>query len=210
MAQCTAKSKRSGKQCKKDAVVGSNVCHIHGGKSPGGIASGTYKNGRYSKFLPDRLTSRFQTSIDDPNLLELRAEIALTDGRLEDLLKRVDTGESGRLWDLLQDQWTAFREAVQSGDKQAQGQRINEVDKLIRQGVGDYAAWREIHNLIDHRRRLVESERKRLVEAEQYITAQQAMLLVSAMLGIIKENVSDKDTLRKISRGVNALVTIDG
>lgn len=35
MAQCKAKSKRSGERCKKHALKGKNVCKIHGGKSIG-------------------------------------------------------------------------------------------------------------------------------------------------------------------------------
>lgn len=34
MAQCTAKSKQSGKQCKRPATPGAVVCSIHGSKSP--------------------------------------------------------------------------------------------------------------------------------------------------------------------------------
>jgi len=35
MAQCTAKSKRSKQRCRKWAMRGKTVCHIHGGKSKG-------------------------------------------------------------------------------------------------------------------------------------------------------------------------------
>jgi hypothetical protein len=35
MSQCTAKSKRSQKQCLKWAVCGRNTCHMHGGTSNG-------------------------------------------------------------------------------------------------------------------------------------------------------------------------------
>jgi len=31
VAQCTAHSKRSGKRCRSNAIVGGNVCHLHGG-----------------------------------------------------------------------------------------------------------------------------------------------------------------------------------
>lgn len=35
MSQCTAKSKRSGKQCLKWAMRGKTTCHMHGGCSRG-------------------------------------------------------------------------------------------------------------------------------------------------------------------------------
>jgi len=43
MSQCTAKSKRSGERCKKDAVIGMGVCHIHGGKSLVGTDNPAFK-----------------------------------------------------------------------------------------------------------------------------------------------------------------------
>lgn len=37
MSQCTAKSKRSGKQCLKWALRGRATCHMHGGTAKGPI-----------------------------------------------------------------------------------------------------------------------------------------------------------------------------
>lgn len=37
--RCTAKSKRSGEQCKRWAMVGGTVCAMHGGKSPQAMAA---------------------------------------------------------------------------------------------------------------------------------------------------------------------------
>ena len=37
MSQCTAKSKRSGKQCLKWAMRGRTTCHMHGGTAKGPI-----------------------------------------------------------------------------------------------------------------------------------------------------------------------------
>ena len=34
MAQCTAHSKRSGNQCKREAIPGATVCHMHGASAP--------------------------------------------------------------------------------------------------------------------------------------------------------------------------------
>ena len=41
--QCTAKSKRSRKQCKRGSTPGKDKCYIHGGKTP-------IKHGLYSKY----------------------------------------------------------------------------------------------------------------------------------------------------------------
>src|SRR5690349_13713695 len=93
---CGAKTK-TGAPC-KGAPMPNGRCRLHGGKTPSGIASPQYKTGRYSRVLPTRLQSRYDAARTDAALLELRDDISLLDARLEDLLSRVDTGESGVLW----------------------------------------------------------------------------------------------------------------
>lgn len=203
--QCQAKAKSTGEQCKRRAVSGKRVCTVHGGLTPSGVASPNFKHGRYSRHLPSRLTSRYQESLTDENLLELREEIALTDARLSDLLARVDTGEAGRKWQRLRELKAKAATAPNKTKRQAY---YAEIFALI-DDESDYAAWDEVNRLIAQRRRLAESERKRIMDAQQYLTAQQAMTLIAAMLSIIKEHVSDRDTLRAISRGVDALITED-
>lgn len=207
MAQCKAKSKQSGVRCKKHAVRGKRVCHIHGGLTPGGIASANYKDGRYSKFLPDRLAGRYKEAVNDPTLLELSHEVALLDSRLSDLLKRVDSGEAGHLWKSVKKTWGDLTVAIRSQDADEQQKLGLKLDMLIQKGNDDYEAWNEIKSTIEQRRRLVESERKRLVDAQQYVTAVQAMNMMSQILLIIKDNVTDIKTLSAISSGINQIVS---
>ena len=182
-------------------------CRMHGGKSLRGLAATDQRAGlKYSKYLPGRLLDRYQTAASDSQLLELRQEVALVDARLSDLLQRVDTGESGKLWADVLATWEDMKTAVVARDKKKQQQAAAMLDGLISKGASDYQAWSEIQTVIEQRRKLVESERKRLVEMQQYITSQQAMTLVAAMIGIIKDNVRDRDTLQNISTAVNGLV----
>ena len=198
--QCQAKAKSTGKQCNRSAVNGKRVCTVHGGLTPGGIASPNFKTARYSKYLPDRLSSRYEQAVNDPQLLELNHEIALIDSRLSDLLARIDTGETGQLWQDATKAWQKYR--LNQDDETAA-----QLDTLIKKGNDDYQAWNEIQDTIEQRRRLVESERKRLVEAQQYVTAVQAMTLIGNVLAIIKDNVTDRQTLQAISTGINQLVS---
>lgn len=205
--QCQAKAKSTGEQCQRSAVNGKRVCTVHGGLTPGGIASPNFKTGRYSKYLPDRLSSRYEQAVNDPQLLELNHEIALMDSRLSDLLARIDTGETGQLWSDVTKAWVELTEAIRRQDKVKQQKTAVQLDALIKKGNDDYQAWNEIQDTIEQRRRLVESERKRLVEAQQYVTAVQAMTLIGNVLAIIKDNVTDRQTLQAISTGINQLVS---
>lgn len=207
--QCSAKSKNSGQQCQRSAMHGTTVCYMHGGKSPKGVASPSFTTGRYSKYLPTRLLDRYHEAESDPALLSLRAEIALLDGRLADLLKKVDEGEARKTW-----------EQARNINKDIQADMLNEdygrlmmsckaLDELIGEGLTDHEAWYEIHSILDQRRKLVESERKRLVEADQSIRADKALTLAMALLQSVKENVTDRQTLNNIQTAFNRLISAE-
>ncbi len=87
--QCTARSKRSGEQCRKHAMRGRTVCLAHGGKTPRGATSPHFKTGRYSRSLPGHLVAAYEQALHDPTLMSLRDEIALTDALIGETLSQL-------------------------------------------------------------------------------------------------------------------------
>lgn len=207
--QCEAKSKQSGQRCKRHAVPGKRVCVIHGGKSASGAASATFKHGRYSKDLPTRLAQRYHEAQADSELLELREEIALVDSRLADLLLRVDSGEAGHWWKELKRIYGEYQEAVGKSDVATMSKRLAELGGSIQSGTSDYHAWGEVYNVIEQRRKLVESERKRMVELGQMISAAAAMVLIARLTEVIQTHVTDKRALAAIAADVGKLIAQD-
>lgn len=89
MSQCTAKSKQSGQRCKKDAVQGYTVCHIHGGKTPRGADSPNFVTGLYSPYAPAKVKEKIEKYLNaDP--FDLTHELALSRALLSDYLSRFD------------------------------------------------------------------------------------------------------------------------
>lgn len=200
-AVCGAKT-RAGGECRSKPMPNGR-CRMHNGNAPRGIASGRYKHGRNSKYLtaiPARLQSGYKAARQRDDLLELNNEIALLDTRLADVLSRVDTGEAGKLWSDLQNALTAFQNAKAKGlaGVPEMNQHLATIESLIQQGVSDWAAWHEVSRLLEQRRKLVESERKRAVEQQEVITSQQAYLLFNALLSVIHEHVTDRDIKARI------------
>lgn len=208
MNQCTAKSKQSGKRCERAAMHGSNVCYMHGGKSLKGVASPSYKHGKYSTYMPERLRERYQEAIADPALLELDHEIALVDSRLADLLQRVDTGEAGKLWKEARKANDDIQRALNTDDYGGMLDASKDLERLIGTALMDYDAWGEIHGILDQRRKLVESQRKRLIENQQILTTDQVMVFVTAVLDSVKRNVPDKSQLNAISMDITRLISV--
>jgi len=217
--RCT-KHRTNGEKCIAVAVKGKDCCVTHGGKTPSGIASPHFKDGRYCKSLPARLAETFASDFNDPNHLVNTSEIALYSSRIDDLIKRVDTGESGEIWKSLRatyavaekalNDWNRFKGTKRGEDGEYEFFQAHEtMGHLIREGVEDYAAWDEVEKAVEARRRLAETEMKRLEKAGQYITAEKAMNLMAAILGLVKANVSDRQALQKIQKGIDELSTRD-
>jgi hypothetical protein len=205
--QCRAKSKRSQERCKRWATPGREVCRMHGGRTLVGLAAPRLKTGRYSKFLPTRLAAEYERAAHDPELLALRHELAVVDVRINDLLSRVDTGEAGGLWHHARAAWQTVKQAQAEDRPLMQARAALELDGLLEQAVGDNVAWHEILQFIEQRRKLVESEVKRLVVMQQMMTKEEAMLWLSAVVAILKRHITDRETLQKISLDLKALVS---
>ena len=90
--------RKDGSQCGGVALRGTDRCKRHSYGSPAGPLNPAFVHGRHSKVLPVRLLERYQASLSDPDLLSMRDDIALVDARMQELLSRVETGESDNLW----------------------------------------------------------------------------------------------------------------
>ena len=207
MKACGAKT-RSGTPCKRQALPNGR-CKLHGGLTPSGMALPQFRTGRYSKAIPARLLARYEQAQRDPDLLAVREEVALLDARLADLLSRVDTGEAGTLWKQARQALKAFHAARAAGETKAMHEALVDLDQTIGRAVADYAAWDELGSVIEQRRKLVESERKRLIEMQQMISAEKAMTLVQALLESVRQNVSDRQQLAAIQSDFVRLTTFE-
>ncbi len=209
MERCKATSKRTGTQCQNAAVRGFTVCRFHGAGSKDKPGGRPVIHGRYSKFLPERLAGRYSEALDDAKLLELRDEVALMGVRLSELVGRIDTGESAQRWKSLQTAYTELQDSVRSGDKVAFVAAMAALGSAIAAGGQDYQTWREIAELTEQRRKLSESEHKRLVSMQMMLSTEQAMILLAAITDVVRRNVSDQNTLAAISSDIRQLVTVE-
>lgn len=209
MPQCRGKSKRSGERCKNNASKGYNVCHMHGGKTPRGFASVHTTHGRYIKDVPERLYERFQDAINDPDMIDLKAEIALTESRTSEIIANIENERYGKFWDDVGDARNEIRDAMHSG---VPGQLIaayNLLDAVISDAQADQQTWDVLSKLVEQRRRLVESQHKLQTSADNLITVDQLMLSVVRIIGIIKEHVKDKKQLAAINLDIGEFVNAE-
>ena len=196
---CGARTRsRNGEPCQQPALANGR-CRFHGGKSLSGPANPAWIDGRASDVLPKRMLDDYHRSRQDPDKLALDNELALIDARMIDVLRRVESGESGQLWRILADQANEYELARAAKDGVLMAQSVNSIIALIRRGNADHAAWSEVMGLVERRRKIAESERKRLIQQHQVVGTEVAMALLGQLVTVVKEHVQDDDAIRAIS-----------
>lgn len=159
------------------------------------------QQGRHQRTLPVSFLRRYEEAMNDPNLIELRSEISLLDVRIHELIEHVKEGENTRFWTELHTVWTKFMHAIRTNDTQKQNELLLILNQIVINGASEREAWQDITSLVEKRRKLVETETRRLVQANQMITVEQAMYLLTLTIGALQEAVflyADQTTARHI------------
>jgi hypothetical protein len=185
---CMARPKRNGR------------CRTHGGNARVGEDASNYKHGRYFRDLPPDLQRRFEAALADEDLLSTRQDVALLDTRVGEAIKGLQTGEAGELWGRLREAWAELYAVRMSGELELIVTYIDSVNRIIRQGINHQKAWAEVVALLGARTKLVESERKYLVEKGQMVPVEQVMLMLGVVQDIIARHVQDRGALAAIGR----------
>jgi hypothetical protein len=197
---CGAKT-RAGTLCRR-APMPNGRCSKHGGKTPRGVASPNFKHGLYSKSMPERLAERFGAALADSELLELRREAALLTALAEDALQRIGTGETGELWRRLRKLWARLERATEAERPHA----LAAIGEAIESGATDAAAMGDVRAILRDRMRVVESERRRLVEANQMVSVERFMAFVGALSAAVSSEVPDRASRERILSRFEALL----
>jgi hypothetical protein len=199
---------------------GSGRCWFHGGKTPSGPTSPHWKDGHRSKAAreirsvlrsirsPERRQA-VEEALADPQLLELREEVAILRRFRDEALERLGTQESGAAWHAAATAFRALRKAIQDVVVTPElTEAIAALDATIRDGAQHFAQEQDVIALAHHRARLVESERQRLVQEQQVLTARGAETLMAMLEAAVRKHVSDPATLdaigQELARAVGA------
>ncbi len=197
--QCKAKSKQSGQQCKNSVINGAKTCRMHGGTAKTGRDAAAFRTGRYINSLPKRMIDRFNASLNDPKVLEQQRELALIETRIEDLVRRVDKGESHGFLKEVRTLLKRYRAAKEPDEGPDASALFDNLIQKVNHAEADYRAWNEVREWVKARVRIVESERKRQIQDKEIVTINELMILVSHFSEIILKHVKDDEEKRKIT-----------
>ncbi len=193
--KCKAHSSRTGKPCQREAMRGREVCYTHGGAVPVGPDHPRYKHGKYSRYalaLPEGWRDQLEELLRDRNFMSLKERLAVLDQRLLELLKRVNTGEAGMLWlqakESLQLMLDISRdETLEPTEKARRYMQAMEVHRrLIEQGVADHYLWREIGEIIEQQRKILETESRRILSMRKMIAIDEVIELMKVLMDRVR------------------------
>lgn len=187
--ECGAK-RRNGLPCKAPAMANGR-CRIHGGKTPVGLGLPQFKTGKYSKYLPEGLLTAYEDVQADENLLSVRGDIQLLDVLIRSKLINLDSGDSAQQWEFIAKSIIKARKAYKNSDIGGLEEQLDEMEALVDKRRLHYATEQEIASQLEQRRKLVDTEQKIILGKQQAITAEQAVLLMSAILNSVIRNVPD-------------------
>ena len=152
-----------------------SVCRRDGGDSLRGQAHPGYKDGKWSAFVPEPLLPTFTKALESGDLLSGMRTLAMMAAREEMLLKRLDTGETGKTWTAIRQQWNGLQRARDAEDDKAIGEHLVTLNLLINKGTADAEAWMELFELWERARRVSESEVRRREKARMLVPAEDAL-----------------------------------
>jgi hypothetical protein len=202
---CGAKT-RKGKTCTQPAMS-SGRCRMHGGATPRGADHPAFKHGRYSKAMPDHLGERYRASLEDEERHDLRDEIAVAEAKVAECLYRmsVDPGDSDTLWIKLRN----LEREIRRSDKVQGKQLLALLLQTIREGGEAASASRELDAWIARKSRSVETDMRVAKDKQHFIRVEEFMAAMAAVAEVIRRNVEDDATRRKIGRELRAIAEGD-
>lgn len=207
--QCTAMSKRSGKQCLGPAVAGSanQRCRMHGGHGHSlmGTEDPNFRHGRYSKYLPSQLDKLYQEARSNPDLLEMADHIALLEARIQQVLLDNSQGEPVPNWGEVRTAFAALETSLLSGEIDKVVPGLEKVHALLDAGVRWDTTWNQVMGTMEQLRKLTDTDVKRKKELNQMVPIERVVILMAAVGEAVKRHVSNPAEIEAVYRDLATL-----
>ena len=203
------------RRCKSKAKQPYTVCRMHG--AGGGRPPLT------GKFIPPaQIADAYNALINDPSLLSLAFNIAMSEARTRELLEMIDSMDiraqagdiSMTLNELLQAVFRASDTLKNAGVPDADTEYMiftaKAVIEALKPAVQTEKVWRQVNNQLEITRRLNDTERKWIDQHDQMVPMSQILEALSVVIRMALkfiENASDRkafsEQMRSLMPGIN-------
>lgn len=200
-------------KCKNFAIKGQLFCLRHGGvpavattdtmnfttglKSK--INSGRFRN------VGSKLLGRIDELREDPGLWSLRDDAAYITALLDNRAEAASEGVSIEQYKKIQEMYRTCCEKRYADDF---WDTFDELGKALENVMSEFAAAKDVIELIEKRTSIVETEQRLLHQKAYTLEVDQAFSLVMQMVKIIQDNVTNAEELQGIKAGVGKLLAV--
>ena len=206
---CGAGPKRMKGPCRAMSLYKNLRCHYHGGPSPSGVASATYKHGRWSNAVSPQRGREYDDAKNDPELMDLTRPLAIMDGQVSEALKRrdkLDTPDYRRraleLYTDMADACPKPDEEHYDGDVQ---DKVDSLGALLMRGVSEDRARDEVAKRVEQFSKHNGDAWKIRLSAANAINQADLTAIMSGFVQVVLQEAPEEchgPILRRLSREV--------
>lgn len=187
---CGVTKTRNRGRCFSTAIRENGRCRKHGGNARRGMSHQHYKDGRHSKYLAvGGLAEKYRAGLRNTELLALRDDIVLLDARIFEILEEGQLGASTQLWKDLKSEHEKVVLSRDRGDNKLFAESMTRLSDLIQSGVSQAESWSDVLAVLEQKRKLIESEQKRMVQERQMLAIDQVVGLINAISEELRQQV---------------------
>lgn len=148
---------------------------------------------------------KYQLILKNGVVMSNRHSVDLIDQRVLQLLERLEKDETP---DRLSALYALFQDvkAAKGRNEAAMYAALSALDMEFERVYHDYEAWKQIVEILEMRRKLIDSEIKVVKDLKAILTAEQAYNLVAKLQAAVLRHVRDPKTLRRINYDFSRLI----
>ena len=212
-----------------DLNGGKTICRVHG--------MGSYRQGRVGRRppkldIPSNVLERAKQREGDPTLLEMRVQIGALVNRSEEIMQKIDIGESSKSWQDLhrmlpaftsqaRQLWKNYQRAVMAAQQNntpetigkmkdalfavedlLTGPALDNLLAVIEKGRNITLANKDLAETVLNTMKLIDSQRKWELDKRYFISATEALALPLRLYQLIEETPMDKAVRNALVAGM--------
>jgi predicted nucleic acid-binding Zn-ribbon protein len=139
----------------------------------------------------------------DPNIASVREDLALADVRLSMKLEQMETAETGERWEKLEEKVDVLSDALTEGDTDTASAALAEIQEIVKEGAEMEESWDEVFDIMEQKRKLAETENKRIKASSNTLTVEEASMLVDVMVSLMQDVAERYDLPNQALRDIN-------
>jgi len=156
-----------------------------------------------------KVAENYVKMMESGAILSNRSAIDVLDSRVLALMDRIDTEESPERITALYNLFQEFKSAREARNETEAIKAMAAMDAAFDAIYHDYRAWGQMIEVLDLRRKMVDSEVKIIKEQKHFLSVEMAFKLVSQLLAVCIRVVQDPEKLKIINYEFSRIIGED-